>query len=57
MADQTIIDKDGTRTPVPLHGPEAFAAMRAAGRLAAADAGLHHAATCVPASPRASSID
>ncbi len=35
MADQMIIDKDGTRRPVPLHGPEAFAAMRAAGRLAA----------------------
>ena len=30
-----MIDKDGTRRPVPLHGPEAFAAMRRAGQLAA----------------------
>ncbi len=35
MPGQQIIDKDGTRRLVPLHGPEAFAAMRAAGRLAA----------------------
>ncbi len=31
-----IIDKGGTERPVPIHGPEAFAGMRAAGRLAAA---------------------
>ena len=30
-----MIDKDGTRRPVPVHGPDAFAAMRRAGRLAA----------------------
>lgn len=35
MAGDAIIDKDGTRRTVPLHGPEAFAAMRRAGRLAA----------------------
>jgi len=35
MAGQTIIDRDGTKRPVQLHGPEAFVAMRAAGRLAA----------------------
>ena len=35
MAGSMIIDKEGTRRPVPLHGPEAFAAMRRAGRLAA----------------------
>jgi methionyl aminopeptidase len=35
MAGDMIIDRDGTRRPVPLHGPEAFAAMRRAGRLAA----------------------
>ena len=33
---QLILDKEGTKKPVPLHGPEAFAAMRRAGRLAAA---------------------
>ena len=32
---QLILDKEGTKKPVPLHGPEAFAAMRRAGRLAA----------------------
>lgn len=35
MAGDTIIDRDATRRTVPLHGPEAFAAMRRAGRLAA----------------------
>jgi methionyl aminopeptidase len=35
MAADMIIDKDGTKRPVPIHGPEAFAAMRKAGRLAA----------------------
>ena len=35
MHDQPMIDKDGTRRPVPVHGPDAFAAMRRAGRLAA----------------------
>ncbi|MEK0082799.1 type I methionyl aminopeptidase [Benzoatithermus flavus] len=35
MAGDMIIDRDGTKKPVPLHGPEAFAAMRRAGRLAA----------------------
>ena len=35
MHVQLILDKEGTRKPVPLHGPEAFAAMRRAGRLAA----------------------
>jgi methionyl aminopeptidase len=35
MAGDTIIDRDGTRKGVPLHGAEAFAAMRRAGRLAA----------------------
>jgi methionyl aminopeptidase len=35
MAGDTIIDRDGTRRSVPLHGAEAFAAMRRAGRLAA----------------------
>ena len=28
MAGQTIIDRDGTKRPVQLHGPEAFAAMQ-----------------------------
>ena len=32
---QLILDREGTKKPVPLHGPEAFAAMRRAGRLAA----------------------
>ena len=32
---QTHIDKAGTGRPVPIHGPEAFAAMRKAGQLAA----------------------
>ena len=32
---QLILDKEGTKKPVPLHGPEAFAAMQRAGRLAA----------------------
>ncbi len=32
---ETIIDVGGTGKPVPLYGPEAFAAMRRAGRLAA----------------------
>jgi methionyl aminopeptidase len=32
---QTHIDKAGTGRPVPIHGPEDYAAMRAAGRLAA----------------------
>lgn len=35
MAGDMIIDKEGTRKPVPVHGPEAFAQMRKAGRLAA----------------------
>lgn len=35
MAADIILDKEGTKKPVPLHGPEAFAAMRRAGRLAA----------------------
>jgi methionyl aminopeptidase len=35
MAGDTIIDRDGTHRSVPLHGAEAFAAMRRAGRLAA----------------------
>ncbi|HEX6010640.1 MAG TPA: type I methionyl aminopeptidase [Geminicoccaceae bacterium] len=35
MAADMIIDRDGTKRPVPIHGPEAFAAMRKAGRLAA----------------------
>ena len=35
MHVQLILDKEGTKKPVPLHGPEAFAAMRRAGRLAA----------------------
>jgi methionyl aminopeptidase len=35
MDGDMIIDRDGTRKAVPLHGPEAFAAMRRAGRLAA----------------------
>jgi methionyl aminopeptidase len=35
MAGDMIIDRDATRRTVPLHGPEAFAAMRRAGRLAA----------------------
>ena len=35
MTDQMIVDNDGARKRVPLHGPEAFAAMRKAGRLAA----------------------
>jgi methionyl aminopeptidase len=35
MAADMTIDKDGTKRPVPIHGPEAFAAMRKAGRLAA----------------------
>lgn len=35
MAGDAIIDKDGTRRTVPLHGPDAFAAMQRAGRLAA----------------------
>ena len=33
MAADMIIDRDGTKRPV-IHGPEAFAAMRKAGRLA-----------------------
>ncbi len=32
---ETIIDRDGTGRPVPLFGPEEFAAMRRAGQLAA----------------------
>jgi methionyl aminopeptidase len=36
MADTMIIDREGTRRPVPLHGADAFAAMRRAGQLAAA---------------------
>ena len=32
---QVTIDKDGTGRSVPLHGPDAFASMRDAGRLAA----------------------
>lgn len=35
MAADIILDKEGTKKPVPLHGPEAFAAMHRAGRLAA----------------------
>jgi methionyl aminopeptidase len=35
MAGDMIIDREGTKRPVPLHGPDAFAAMRRAGRLAA----------------------
>src|SRR5262245_57292327 len=35
MHVQLILDKEGTKRPVPLHGPEAFSAMRRAGRLAA----------------------
>ncbi len=33
--NRDIIDQDGTKRPVPIHGPEAFEGMRAAGRLAA----------------------
>ena len=35
MHVQLILDQEGTKRPVPLHGPEAFSAMRRAGRLAA----------------------
>ena len=56
MAGQTIIDRDGTKRPVQLHGPEAFAAMRTAG-----PAGGETLDFITPlvrrASPRANSID
>ena len=35
MTGSLVLDRAGTGKPVPVHGPDAFAGMRRAGRLAA----------------------
>jgi methionyl aminopeptidase len=50
-----IIDKDGTKRPVPIHGAEAFAFMRAAGRLAAQS--LDHVTPLIRAGVTTAAID
>ena len=51
-----IIDRDGTKRPVQLHGPEAFAAMRRPGG-SRRRRSTSSPRWCAPASPRASSTD